>query len=179
MIATSHNPLADQLATLDVHRGDRAVLDRIAARFDRVTNEGCILITGSCGTAGRPRISVDSVNTKCARVIVAFRDDKSLWSKSWQTRHHCGNARCVNPAHLTHGTQDDNEADKRAHGTAMQGAKHWSAKLTEDQARAVLHAEGTQREIATRFGISPQQVSSIKRGYSWSVLRDEHAETEQ
>lgn len=41
-----------------------------------------------------------------------------------QVRHLCGNKLCVNPEHLTIGTQSDNEKDKHHHGTARYYAQY-------------------------------------------------------
>ncbi len=38
-------------------------------------------------------------------------------TKGLQIMHLCGNRKCVNPKHLTMGTQSDNEDHKRNHGT--------------------------------------------------------------
>lgn len=173
------NPLKDRLDTLIVHPEDRKVLDRIAKRFDSVADDGrgCMLLTGASNRQGRPRIWVDGVNTKCAKIIVALRDDKPWWSQSWQTRHLCDNPACVNPDHLTYGTAQDDADDRVEAGNTTRGERNRHAKLTEEQALAILHASGTQAEIAEWFGISTKQVGKIKRGEAWAHLQatsDEH-----
>jgi predicted XRE-type DNA-binding protein len=41
------------------------------------------------------------------------------------------------------------------------------AKLNEQLAEEIRQADGTQREIAKRFGVSQATVSVIKRGKTW------------
>lgn len=76
---TSSNPLADQLATLDVHPINRSVLDRITKRFSHVDEQGCIHLHGWRNGAGRPKISWHGRKCAIARIIVALRDDLDIW----------------------------------------------------------------------------------------------------
>ena len=82
--------------------------------------------------------------------------------------HKCDNPRCVNPDHLFLGTQQDNVADaaakKRMRG--VPGNKN-GAKISFDQAVQIRLASGTQREIATKFGVSQQTISLIRSGKLW------------
>lgn len=83
--------------------------------------------------------------------------------------HSCGKGhlRCVNPHHLRWATRKENFADKLLHGTHGQGERHAMAKLTEAQVSEIRDANGLHREIAKRFGVTPQTISDIKRRRSW------------
>ena len=65
-------------------------------------------------------------------------------------------------------TRSSNHADKIEHGTDQRCERHPCAKLTLDQARMVFVAQGRQKEIAAKFGISQATVSAIKTGRLWS-----------
>lgn len=164
------NPLADQLATLDVHPDDRKVLNRIAARFSHVTEGGCIVLHGQCGSDGRPQIGADYMKIRVARLIVAWRDGLNM-RHEWDTRHTCNVRACVNPDHLLSGTRQENSLDRYEQGTAPIGERAPHAKLTADQVWQVLdlvHAgQPTLTEIAQRFGCSLTTVSKIKNGLTW------------
>ena len=89
--------------------------------------------------------------------------------------HRCDNMMCVNPDHLFLGTKKDNAMDMAAKGRSTRGQKNAMAKLSDDAANDVVLAIGrgieTQKEIASRHGISREMVSRIKRGLAWRHLR--------
>lgn len=94
--------------------------------------------------------------------------------------HRCDNRRCVRPDHLFLGTYSDNALDSVAKGrnykgprASFKGEAHPMAKLTEQQVRAIRqeYANGIKRrEIATRYGISPNHVNFIARRDSWKHI---------
>ena len=87
--------------------------------------------------------------------------------------HKCNNCKCVNPEHLYVGTPQDNADDReRAERAARQdGEYNKSAKLTQDQVRAIrtLYDEGvfTQKKIGQLFGVGQPQVSNIINNVLW------------
>lgn len=88
--------------------------------------------------------------------------------------HNCpggDNPRCVRPSHLLLGTHAENMADRnsksrQARGEAFPQHKLTSAAVCRIRAR---HARGeaTQKELATKHGVSPSVVSRIVRGKKW------------
>jgi predicted transcriptional regulator len=89
-----------------------------------------------------------------------------------QAAHSCGNARCVNPRHLSWKTKSENELDKREHGTANKSWWGWAGKLTADQVVEIRSLEGkmTQEAIAQRFGVTQSNVRKIHQGKTWKRL---------
>ena len=88
----------------------------------------------------------------------------------------CGNTLCVNPEHtawVTRKTIQQRNAKDLGYMTSPVRMKRISdkarqrSKLDLNRALAVRHADGTQRDIAARFGISQATVSKIKRGETW------------
>ena len=71
--------------------------------------------------------------------------------------HHCDNPPCVNPVHLFLGTRLDNMIDKMLKGRSN------VCKLSVDQVTAIRQSKLTCRELATRFGVSFQNISQIRR----------------
>ena len=86
-------------------------------------------------------------------------------------RHTCDVPACMEPAHLLAGTQLDNVQDRNERGRTSRGEKHATAKLTEQQARAVLADPRTTAKIAADYGIGSAQVVRIKRGTRWAHLQ--------
>ena len=104
-------------------------------------------------------------------------------------RHHCahndGDASNNRAENLRWATPVENEADKKLHGTALIGERHWSvkspekrargeghglAKLTADDVRAIRVDTRFQREIAANFGVCQRVIWSIKAGKTWGHI---------
>ena len=81
--------------------------------------------------------------------------------------HSCDNPKCVNPAHLFLGTQAENIADMKDKGRAAKGEAHHSSKLSNELVLEIRAADGSQRHLARKYGISPSHVSAIKNGKYW------------
>lgn len=91
-------------------------------------------------------------------------------SPELQAAHDCGNRPCVNKRHVKWKTPAENEADKFVHGTRGLGDKSPGHKLTESQAREILHALGAHVAIARTFGVSRRTVGAIKSRLIWRHL---------
>lgn len=72
--------------------------------------------------------------------------------------HSCDNPPCVNPAHLSVGTQAENMGQ-------MADRLRWPRKLTDAQMIEIRDSPEVQKVLARRFGISQAYVSVIKRFY--------------
>lgn len=84
--------------------------------------------------------------------------------------HGNGNPKDNHPGNLRWGTQTENVADARFHGTIARGETHGQAKMAEDTVRLMrqLKAEGmTNTALAKRFGISHGVTSSICNFKAW------------
>lgn len=91
-----------------------------------------------------------------------------------QAAHSCGRgfAGCVSPHHLDWKTQSENEADKLIHGTDNRGEKHYAAKISAEDVNQIrgLKGELSNKDIASRFGISDALVRDIHSGRVWGWL---------
>lgn len=88
----------------------------------------------------------------------------------------CRNELCVNPDHLMVVTRkrlqemlskERNYTSNPVRNKKLADKARLKSKLTSELAAEVREADGTQREIAARFGISQATVSVIKRGKTW------------
>lgn len=86
--------------------------------------------------------------------------------------HRCDNRKCVNPAHLFVGSQEDNMRDCFAKQRHPHGSKVSYAKLTESQVQEIralydhggrIIRRGSLKQIAKRFGVALSTVSSAAR----------------
>lgn len=85
-----------------------------------------------------------------------------------QAAHSCGKTLCINPRHLRWATPQENEADKRQHGTDPRGERNGMALLTDEQVSEIrsLYAAGgmTQTVLAEMYGTTQGQISRLIAG---------------
>lgn len=93
--------------------------------------------------------------------------------KGWNVMHRCDNRLCVRLAHLWVGTQSDNmqDASKKGRLKRLQGGDSPYAKLTWEQAEEVRQLAGTMtnRQIASKFGVSDSTIGAIVNGTGYKV----------
>lgn len=71
------------------------------------------------------------------------------------------------------GTRKDNTADARRNGLTPEGEKHWFARVTEDDVRAIRarHAGGERgADIARSYGLSRQVIHAITSRKNWAHI---------
>lgn len=87
--------------------------------------------------------------------------------------HSCDNPRCVNPEHLSLGTQADNVADMIAKGRKVTVPNNKNARKLGDvdisRIRDLLAGGVMGAKIAEEFGVSGSTISRIKLGKTWAV----------
>lgn len=90
-------------------------------------------------------------------------------TESHQAAHRCGNASCVNPAHIRWRTPAQNIAEKEKHGTKLIGVATTSAKLSDSAVKEILALRGqiTQKQIANLYGVSSHAIYCIFKNKSW------------
>ena len=86
--------------------------------------------------------------------------------------HTCDNRLCVNPSHLWLGTIQEDMNDKVVKGRQARGEGHDQARLTEKDAREILHSDKTQSKLAEEYGVTIATISRLKRGRSWGYVKD-------
>lgn len=130
------------------------------------TNEHGYGIIRPAGKRSGPALKAHRVSAEFAGMVIKGR----------VVRHKCDNPPCVNPAHLTTGTQADNVHDTHDRGRANIGAVNGQAKLTDAQVleiRAKL-AEGIQGKVlAAQYGVGNPTISRIKNADGWRHLATE------
>jgi hypothetical protein len=87
--------------------------------------------------------------------------------------HACDTPPCINPDHVSPGSNQDNVDDKIAKGRQIHGEQMGSAKLTADQVakmRAMRAAGRPVEEIGAAFGISGAHAARVCLGRTWKHL---------
>ena len=89
-----------------------------------------------------------------------------------QALHSCDNPSCVNPAHLSSGTNADNMRDKINKGRQRTpvGEKSGHAILTERQVKSILLDPRPYVEIAAQYDVKPSTIGSVKQRKSWKHI---------
>jgi hypothetical protein len=91
--------------------------------------------------------------------------------------HTCDNPLCVNPEHLTQGTQMQNMHDMNRKGRAwrpgmkqpLTGATNPAAKINQETVNAIRQEQGVSvRQLAKKYGLGASQIHRILKGHSWT-----------
>jgi hypothetical protein len=89
--------------------------------------------------------------------------------------HSCDNRLCVNPAHLSVGTNGDNNRDRHAKRRDATGARNPNTRLSPDDVRAIrlaLAAGATKRGLARVYGVSDTAIRNVCRGKNHKHVAD-------
>ena len=145
--------------------------DRVEMQTVQQEN-GCMVFTGHKDDCGYGRISK---NDKLVRV------HREVWKKHNPDKeitgvimHSCDNPACINPDHLSHGTQAENVADMVAKGrrVTVKGSKQRDAKLTEADIPKIRELIANPRvymyKIAEMYGVSETVIRNIRNGKNWT-----------
>lgn len=86
--------------------------------------------------------------------------------------HHCDNPGCVNPNHLYLGDKTQNTADRDRRGRTSKGERHYAARLSAEDVRAIRaeYAPGRGAQLARRYGVSAEHVMAIVKRKKWRSL---------
>lgn len=147
---------------------------RMAARTAKDPITGCWNFQGcKVGANGYGQICVGGHKLEYAHRVAwkLAHPDESI-PNGLRVLHACDNPRCVNPDHLSLGTQNDNILDSIRKGRYNCFGRQ---KLNADNVREIraLWAQGwRQKDIGAKFGIKRHSVSAIVNGRAWAHLAE-------
>ena len=145
----------------------KALIERFRDKTIPAEDSDCLLWVGGKDGKGYGAIKVNGkqqIASRLAWEIVNGRIPEEVC-----VLHKCDNPACVNVEHLFLGTQADNVKDmvSKGHQRGASGETNGNSKLTADDILNIKQDSGTLSEIARKYGVSFQHISSIKRGGSW------------
>jgi hypothetical protein len=157
--------------------------ERFWSQVNRADADACWLWTGRVSRDGYGTVS-DGRPLRAHRV--AYELTHGPIAPGLCVMHRCDRPLCVNPRHLSLGTNADNSRDMCGKKRQATGARHGShtnpeqwargerqglSKLTEDDVRRMrtMHASGSRSlySLAAEFHISRPQVANIVSGRQW------------
>jgi len=171
-------PIMDNLVTQYGGTLSHAVIQkRLDART--VKGPGCWEIQGAAVQGGYVHIGV--ITNGRQRLFKAHRVAWELANgpipEGMRVLHACDNPRCVNPKHLSVGTQAENVHDSIQKGRyKTYGRQKLNAQQVHEIRALAIRGE-RQKDIAARFGIKRHTVSGILHGKSWAHLPQQPTQT--
>lgn len=127
------------------------------------------------GTQSNNPVVYDGGKIRTVRRVMLRLAGKEIPTGQYATTK-CGNARCINPAHITTSSAREialaaadrgayRSIKRRAQIAFVMRSKH--AKINASIAREILMSDDKTQEIAARYGVGKTLVSRIKRGVAW------------
>ncbi len=136
----------------------------------RVDSNGCWIWTGMKSKTGYGQVKRDG------KFIFAHRYSYQIHKGDLGglfVLHKCDIRLCVNPEHLSLGTQKDNQQDMKRKMRHAFGERSPNAKLTDEDVLRIyaLHAKGMGTiRLAKMFGVTKNLTWRIVRGLQWTHL---------
>lgn len=145
--------------------GEQRTWDRFDAKVMLIPFSDCHYWTGAQASHGYGDFKINGRRQRAHRV--AYERHHGPIAEGLVVRHRCDQPMCVNPAHLSLGTQADNMRDAAERNRMPSGDRHHNARLSDAEVEQVLAlaASGEQTgAIATRFNVSRALVSTLRHG---------------
>lgn len=142
--------------------------------FTKTRQEGdCLVWIGQKDPRGYGKLKLAGRQQRAHRLM--FELIKGPMPAGMVVLHSCDNTSCVNPAHLSAGTQADNVADMCAKGrrASTKGENNPRARLTQKQvdeirARFVRYdRRNGARQISREYGVSKTVIQDIVTDRIW------------
>jgi hypothetical protein len=152
---------------------DNKLISSFEARVKR-TPVGCWKWTGAINPiSGYGQISFQA--NKKTNTIAAHRLSYLIYKGSIPDKmvvmHTCDTPSCVNPRHLVLGSVQDNLADMRNKNRHNFGERNGGHKLKASDVVEIRESDEPIALLANRYHVSAGQISRIKQGKSWKLLR--------
>jgi hypothetical protein len=147
--------------------------DRVNVHTEVQVN-GCILFKGNLDDCGYGRITRDGNLVRVHREVWKLHNPNQ--EITGVIMHLCDAPNCINPEHLSQGTQAENVADMRTKGRGryLTGSQQSQAKLDENKVLIIkdkLAIGVTCARLARDFDVSESAIRNIKMGRRWTHVK--------
>lgn len=136
------------------------------------TGDECLIWPYARNSAGYGHLSLGGRNHLVHRLACEERNGPAP-SPSAHAAHSCGKGHegCCNPRHVRWATPSDNLRDRDTHGTTPRGERHYLAKLTADDVRAIRQSTESRATLARYHGVDPANITAVRNGRSWRHIQ--------
>lgn len=166
---------------------EKPVKERLDALSVKIPECGCWVFIGSVNNKGYGQFFVEKISGKAIHKLahrVSYEAYKGIIPNGMKLLHSCDNPSCINPDHLSLGSQMDNMTDcakkgRRSGKQSRRSGLEYKSRggrvrkplhLTNDQATEMARrawAGESQRNLAKEYGLVQQTVSKIAHGKHW------------
>lgn len=149
--------------------------ERIREKFlskTHISDEGCWPWLASFSTNGYGQMRVGNTMERAHRI--SYRLYKGDIPADTCVMHSCDNIKCVNPAHLSLGSIQDNidDREQKRRGRRIHGSANAMSKLTDKEVWQIrdLYRSGhfNQQELADLYKVARNTVSQILMFKAWA-----------
>jgi transposase-like protein len=156
-----------------------SVKDRLPEKVDYKNIKNCLIPTNyKIGKKGYISCKREGF-CKLHRYTYYLNNNEGLSSYEWIKKnkrkvimHSCDNPSCINPRHLSIGTQIDNIKDRVKKGRSAYYESNGNHKLkkTDVQFIRYYHGKRTTRELSEFFNVDKSTIRKIQHNKSWMPL---------
>jgi hypothetical protein len=142
-------------------RGPRSwTVDELFDLTSPEPNSGCWIWTASTDRKGYGQMNLAKKLIRVHRF--SYELAKGTIPPGMAILHACDTPSCINPDHLSAGSQQANLRDMRKKGRQASHERHGFAKLTEAQVRAIRRSTEPTAVLARHHGVSASAISTIR-----------------
>ena len=145
-----------------------SIRDAFFQRVEIVQTDECINWTHTINAQGYGCFGAGGKHYRAHRV--SYEIHHGTISGELCVMHSCDNRACVNPRHLSLGSNADNTADRNTKLRQARGVRCGRTKLSEEAVLMIRCGALSYREISLRWGISPSTIHGIRSGRIWRHL---------
>ena len=151
----------------------RNVRDRFFKAALAMDTDDCIIWPFGLNPNGYGQYRVEGKAINAHRAMCIEAHGKPPF-KGAQSAHSCGVRACINRRHLRWATPVDNHADMNLHGTSPRGERQGRARLTNEQALAVLMDPRGTVVVAADLGVGRDVIGKLRRGETYKEVHETH-----
>ena len=130
----------------------------------------CLIFTGCLNAHGYGSVKVGGKTMLAHRV--AYEKAYGPIPDALVVMHSCDTPACIEPTHLSVGTQKQNVHDmiNKNRKAILKGTSHGRARLTDDQVKEIFLSDLSDSALAKQFAINRSVPWKIRRGQLWAHI---------